>query len=184
MRPFYATPQLHTVHARNDNPGVALAPVDPPAADRQRRDAGPPPRERIVTDRSAAVPRPVETQRDLTPAHHDNAPVTDRPAGALKHPPVVTRHRTDNAPATDEKPKQQGALNSGHLPVLVPADSQRRAHESESARLGAARAESVVHVSIGRVEVRASLPATPPSRTKQRSPMSLEDYLRQRSGAR
>lgn len=47
-----------------------------------------------------------------------------------------------------------------------------------------ASSESVVHVSIGRLEVRAAPPVTgvPPLRRDGPRPGSLDDYLRQRGG--
>jgi hypothetical protein len=43
--------------------------------------------------------------------------------------------------------------------------------------------ESVVHVTIGRLEVRAApAPAAPPRHSSGPRPTSLDDYLRQRSG--
>ena len=46
-----------------------------------------------------------------------------------------------------------------------------------------AAAEPVVHVSIGRLEVRASPAAAPaPPRRDMPAPRSLDDYLRQRGG--
>jgi hypothetical protein len=49
----------------------------------------------------------------------------------------------------------------------------------------AAQPEPTIQVTIGRIEVRATPPAQPPPKQRSAPPvMSLEEYLRQRSGER
>ena len=75
-------------------------------------------------------------------------------------------------PASQEEPwRQQGLLQTG-LPVRLPVTSKDTSSKEET----------TVHVSIGRIEIRATPPATPPRRENPvRQGMTLHDYLQRRA---
>lgn len=110
-------------------------------------------------------------------------PVEDRPSPARRHPAQPLPRRDDAAAPVDRRPDVAAPMPappaSGILQVPVAA---RIAAGPPPAR--AHRAEPEIHVTIGRVEVRAE--AAPPAdaaRPARPSPvMSLDDYLRTRRG--
>jgi hypothetical protein len=62
-------------------------------------------------------------------------------------------------------------------PRITPLLEQRSAREEEPS----VEAASTIHVTIGRIEVRAVPPVPPPSKARTLSPsLSLDDYLRRR----
>lgn len=66
------------------------------------------------------------------------------------------------------------------VPLSIPSVDRRTEREPSPAQ-----AEPVIHVTIGRLEIRATTPQTPaaPRRTREQpAVMSLDDYLRQRAG--
>ncbi|MEY2159914.1 hypothetical protein [Rhodanobacter sp. FW106-PBR-LB-2-11] len=70
------------------------------------------------------------------------------------------------------RPHPRGAMAPPH-----------RAGAAQAGHGGAAASKPAVHVSIGRLEVRAAPPASaPPRRRDGPQPGSLDDYLRQRGG--
>lgn len=83
---------------------------------------------------------------------------------------------------------ETGVLLPPARPVFAtpPSMSGPRAPASRQSRMTDGQAspqEPVVHVSIGRLEVRAAAPgAAPPRRQEAARPNSLDEYLRQRSG--
>jgi hypothetical protein len=133
-----------------------------------------------------------------TPVHSavvDRSSIPARPERQAASPSPVQPRRVRVAPARQETartPASNGALLPASTPVFAapraaPAPSER----TVGARSAAARAEGkatatgepVVHVSIGRLEVRAAPSAAAPSRRRQEPrPSSLDDYLRQRGG--
>jgi hypothetical protein len=82
------------------------------------------------------------------------------------------RHRYDEQPPRIERERREAM--PAHEPRPVPP---------QRARIEAVAApEPTIHVSIGRVEVRAAAPAATPHRTRARNaPMTLEDYAARRS---
>lgn len=87
------------------------------------------------------------------------------PRGALLPPTIPLLHGFPGAPPASVSPRTPGA----------------RAASIERARQAAA--ETVVHVSIGRLEVRAAAGPAASARPRQGpQPGSLDDYLRQRGG--
>jgi len=82
------------------------------------------------------------------------------------------RHRYDEQPPRIERERREA------MPALEPrpATPQRPRIEAPAAP------EPTIHVSIGRVEVRAAAPAATPQRTRTRNaPMTLEDYAARRN---
>jgi hypothetical protein len=137
---------------------------------------------------SPVAPAPVRAvvvERSGVPA------VTEHPAAAGPLPVQPRQARIAPAPPEMARtPPPGGALLPASAPVFAavraaPAPPGR----SVAARVAAARAEGsaaamsepVVHVSIGRLEVRAAPAAAAPSRRREEPrPSSLDDYLRQR----
>jgi hypothetical protein len=119
--------------------------------------------------------------------------VTRRPSHARKAPP-----ERDDLPAIVPAPSIPGALPAGtHAPLLRPGIHipgppalivQASAGRGSRLNGGEAMPPAPVHVTIGRIEVRASAPAAerPPVRRSPAGPrMSLDDYLNgRRRGSR
>ncbi|MEW6496798.1 MAG: hypothetical protein AB1589_30385 [Cyanobacteriota bacterium] len=71
------------------------------------------------------------------------------------------------------------------FPSSNPTHRRNAANFDPTTRLNPVETTPTIQISIGRIEVRASQPQTPPARTKstQRGPtQSLQDYLKQRQG--
>ncbi len=111
--------------------------------------------------------------------------------GPLRSGPRQTRMAPEApAPAAPSR-EANGALLSAPTPVfgaMRSSDPAGRSAPASTARLPAGAAgsssEPVVHVTIGRLEVRATAAsATPPRRRDDPQPRSLDDYLRQRGKA-
>jgi len=122
-------------------------------------------------------------------------PVSARQAAATPPLPVQPR-QTRVAPdhqKTARTPASNGALLPAPAPVFAaPRMAPTRSERTVVTRAAAARAEGkagaasepIVHVSIGRLEVRAApVAAAPPRHRDGPQPGSLDDYLRQRGKA-
>lgn len=142
----------------------------------------------------------IDTRQALHPAKAEPAPTTPNPAPA---PSTVLRPATVAVPVRAEIAKADApARPTPPTGVLLPppapvfpstrrdgaprdpsAEPRARGRDSAAGRT-APPAEPVVHVSIGRIEVRAApAPAAAPSRRREeRASGGLDDYLRQRQG--
>jgi hypothetical protein len=112
------------------------------------------------------------------------------PAPDLRHPQPVDI--AVEAPQADALPDRMSAY-PGDMPAHARAGDSRAAprrgaapHPATAPPHAAPREEPIVHVTIGRVEIRASVPAAPaaprPAPAGPR-PLSLGDYLASRKGA-
>lgn len=136
-------------------------------------------------------------ERAATPAvDHPAAPsVSVRPVMPASPPPVQPRlaRVAPDRQETARTPAPNGVLLPAPAPVFAATGAaSTRSERTVAARAAAARAEGkadaarepVVHVSIGRLEVRATpAAAAPPRRRDGPQPGSLDDYLRQRGKA-
>jgi hypothetical protein len=139
-----------------------------------------------VTPRApiAAATSPPVTERAVPP------PTPPRTADVRAPQPVRPRHtriEADPVQATTSAPPTSGALLPASTPVFAaasaPARSSHAAMRPPAAHTGTANAsaEPAVHVSIGRLEIRAAPASTTPARRRDGpQPSSLDDYLRQR----
>ena len=145
------------------------APTPPPrAAAPVRAMAAEPSRVTPVSERTAARPSPVSPRESrIAPSRHEAAhPPTA--AGALLPVPAPVFATTNGLPASSQL---------GRAAMCRPRDVP-------AGRASRTSSEPVVHVSIGRLEVRAApAVATPPRRRDGPQPGSLDDYLRQRGKA-
>lgn len=140
------------------------------------------PHETTVVPPQAETRLPPRAELDLTPrellvaAHAANVPAAAPQRTSHSQPgvqPVITRATARGV--TDSFPR-----DSAHAPV-----AERT--EKNSGQSVPEPAAPVVRVTIGRVEVRAQFPAAPSAPATRRSralTLSLEDYLKQRSGGR
>jgi hypothetical protein len=170
-------------------PGAArIVPVDRAASPAPARAAANPPREPMPS--SPRVPAPVPS----VVVEPSGTPVA--PERQAVGSPLVQPRQVHVAPARQETartPAPGGAL----LPAPASVFAATRTTSAGSGRTVTARAaaartegkaaaavEPVVHVSIGRLEVRAAPAAAAPSRRREEPrPSSLDDYLRQRGKA-
>lgn len=79
-------------------------------------------------------------------------------------------------------PRNRGSVQV--IPASAPAAPHPPVRQVHAAAAAHPREETVVQVSIGRIEVRASGAKTPTPRQEGPRPMRLEEYLRKRSGRR
>jgi hypothetical protein len=146
------------------------APMPPPrAAAPVRAMAAEPSRVTPVSERTATTPSSVSPRESrIAPSRHEAAhPPTA--AGALLSAPAPVFATTSGLPASSQ---------------LGRAAAMRRPRDVPTGRESRTSSEPLVHVSIGRLEVRAALAgATPPRRRDGPQPSSLDDYLRQRGKA-
>lgn len=108
-------------------------------------------------------------------------------------PPLVA---VQNAAAGSKESPSANDLFPGQDPPMLRLISENmplslirpaiQAVEPEMIESASPSSTPVIHVTIGRIEVRATAPANPPSnQTRQKSPvMSLDEYLHQRGGGR
>lgn len=159
----------------NEPPATAAAALRPPPV--QPQPTSPPPREQ-VRDASRA---PTVVEQTLL------QPVVERITETSRQAATPPRTATPTSPP--EMPDARAAAD-----VLRPAPQVEASGVVQSPVVRAGRqaatptpaASPTIHVTIGRVEVRASSPAEPARRTRPQPPvMSLDEYLEQRgSGGR
>ncbi|TPG11049.1 hypothetical protein EAH75_08795 [Rhodanobacter glycinis] len=178
-------PQAPVV-AMTDAPHVAPAePVAAPphaVADMPRAAVQPAPIAAAAPTPSPVIGRPVASSTLLRPAEV-SAPLPVRPR--------QTRIAAEPTETVVPSQPSSGALLPAPTPVFGAAAAPARSSNAAAFRplavqagAGSSSGEPVVHVSIGRLEVRAA-PAstTPPRRRDAPQPSSLDDYLRQRGKA-
>lgn len=184
MRP----PHAPTAAAVNTSRVPAAAPEAKPAPTPARAAASPP-RDALLPSARTDVPVP--------PSIVEHSAVPPAPTEVLMPLPARPRETRialeQPEPAAPPHPAQ-GALLPASTPVFGATragDAAGRPAHASALRTraaptghGHAASEPVVHVSIGRIEVRAAPPsATPPRRRDGPQPSSLDDYLRQRGKA-
>jgi hypothetical protein len=147
-------------------------------------------------ERSSDVPPPMRAQRAQVPEARDRVePASPEVAHADSKPDVAEpsqqssldrRDQTSGEPAEFEvTSRRRNGSDTGRTRLQATAHPrQDRAARSEAPHdERSPAAQPVVHVTIGRVEVRASMSAEPRQRTRPSTgTTSLDDYLRQRSG--
>ena len=129
----------------------------------------------------ASDDRGSQVNESLIPASSTkNAPLLDT-AAALLNPATTLEQRADNPDRISADDREIRALHSRlETPSWLPdieARINQRLQEIET------KADPVVNVTIGRVEVRAIQSETPKQARRQKKPtgvMSLDDYLKQR----
>ncbi|HEV7806656.1 MAG TPA: hypothetical protein VGO80_12605, partial [Solirubrobacteraceae bacterium] len=145
-----------------------------------------------------AAVRPPASRAAIAPAEPAARAVRAAP------PPPTDREPTGVAPRAPRAPLDRGVLDAKPLPAVAAAGSPTppRAAQAPAAARPAGRAEAaqrlaaparaeqpehVVHVTIGRLEVRSATPGTPPApgrASPRRPPVGLDDYLRERTEGR
>lgn len=200
--------------ARDAGPAVPVAPnvASPPNTPRHASEAVEPRAASMARGERPALPTPARAAVDaprepMPPSPHAASPVRAIVADRSSAPPTRERPTAIASPASPRQsrvaparqeaapaPAPGGALLPASAPVFaatsaVPARSERiitarAATARTEGKAATAMSETVVHVSIGRLEVRAA-PATavPPRRRQGPPPGSLDDYLRQRGKA-
>jgi hypothetical protein len=158
-----------------------------------QRVAPPAPERAAVDAPRAPPPHAASPARGKATDHASAVPTVER-ATATPSPVSPRQSRVVSArPETASTPAPNGALLPAPAPVFAATSAlSTRSGRTATARTATARAESiaaatsepVVHVSIGRLEVRAApVAAALPRRRDGPQPASLDDYLRQRGKA-
>jgi hypothetical protein len=183
-----AAPTVPVAAPAPREPARAAGSVDRTAAPAPARAAANPPREPRPSSPMVPVPVPsVIVERSGTPVAPERQTVGSSPLQPRQMHVAPARQETARTPAPG------GALLPAPASVFAatrttPAGSGRtvaaRAAAARTEGKAAAAVEPVVHVSIGRLEVRAAPAAAAPSRRREEPrPSSLDDYLRQRGKA-
>jgi hypothetical protein len=168
-----------------------LASIEPPAARTLAPVASVPDRATPATARAAPpMPSaPITTRARVPPSESESA--SAEPAMPL---PVQPRQTRTAPPRAEAAPALVGSLLSPSAPVFATpriAPARERVDHASAIRPRAApdgghaapASEPIVHVSIGRLEVRAAPAAAAPARRRDEPrPASLDDYLRHRGG--
>lgn len=161
------------------------APTDPPAsivpASMEKVVVTSTRQARVDKERTAALPAERESETGMS-ATHANAPLGQKRRAPKNESPVglslhlrsqgnenqQSENTRSSRPASHEAPwRQQGLLRTG-LSVRLPVTSKDTSSKEET----------TVHVSIGRIEIRA----TPPRRENPvKQGMTLHDYLQRRA---
>ena len=171
---------------------------------RQAMSSTPPPVQPFAARRIAPIERELATlePRELQrPAKSEPAPMPNAArvpsTDVLRPAPVAVPVRVEVAKADVpvRAAPPTGVLLPPTTPVFPPAqhgntarepltEARARGRDTAATRRAAPPAEPVVHVSIGRIEVRAAAaPAAAPARRREeRAAGGLDDYLRQRQG--
>ena len=150
------------------------------------------------TPRDVAQPALIAATPAVSPVVERSvaSPMSARPTEAFATQPVRPRRTpvaADQTETTMPPHASSGALLTAFAPVFSAphtADTPTRSSPADVMRALAAQpgtgdvvSEPVIHVSIGRLEVRAApAPATPPRHRDGPPPSSLDHYLRQRGG--
>jgi len=158
--------------ASPDAPAPALALRSGPATVRSTET--PPPRPVVIRAEAANAERPSRTVTRVIEHLHVNGRSETAPAEPRKlsiEEPTVPAHVDATLPATI-------VVQPRVAPYAEPVSPLRPG--------GSTASEPTVHVTIGRVEVRATHPAPPPGRRERQASKAtgLEEYLRRRAGAR
>ncbi len=161
---------------RSDKPFAPLPVLSAPRPTRVAPiDLPPQPAPLVARAQAKITHRP--RARALTMAHDpDPAPArATRLVGSSEQSVVARTAESTLAPAAA---KPAAAAPAPIVPRIRPMPEQR-----EASPFAKAVAETVVEVTIGRIEVRAPAPPARPGPAPQRpAPMSLDEYLRRRAG--
>jgi len=165
-----------------------LPTAEPPAEGRSQRQpvaTPPPPRVESPRRRRATGARPSEPPARALGAAEGDADQPDERPGRLQAPPpepAVAAQR----PAAREQPVSAARRRGAHSSPVRPQLASVRAAEAAPAQGRSDSAEPpAVHVTIGRVEVRAPQappPPVPPPAPEPRPGLTLDEYLRTRGG--
>lgn len=202
LRPLESAPSSETVAVMSPElPTPALAAsarrsIEPPGAPEVEDGLAPTPRLRALMAPLAAVVRDSAPTRDgaLAPRAPGEVPSNPRESPQVSAVRSSRRalvdERASDAPPVGHPPAKVGALLPSAEPavraLLVETQATRRRSISEAAGVERSADAPIVNVTIGRVEVRAvPAPTTPRQQQPQGPrPMSLAEYLAQRSGGR
>jgi hypothetical protein len=164
-------------------PSVAVAqPLPPPVSSTNDR----PPDGDAAASRLSPVPatQPILIERAVVsePSHAADARHPALPPLVVAQPPVSARLHIQPEPASQSP---QIIVQPSITPALSTFQTAPRSAPPSVASQPAATTEPTIHVTIGRIEVRATSPA-PAARPKSAPAptMSLDDYLRTRGGGR
>lgn len=134
--------------------------------------------------------RPDDDARPVRPdpGEHQH-PSTPRPASADHRsgqaPAPGVRHRHDPAPPADDSSRRPGTVPTTLWPQAPRVPPRRAEPRPVSVGDTGDPPEPTVHVTIGRLEIRAVPAAAPPARrARSVPPMSLDEYLTERNGRR
>lgn len=170
-----------------DEPGhAAFHPTPPAPPDAPRWDAPSP----TVTPSAAPVPRVTAVVRDSSVSHANEAAVTPLPTLAPERAEAPTPTTTTAPLAASYAAPMPPSASAPSERVLVQPEIRPLVERSAPLSpapptLTPAPSGPTVHVTIGRLEVRATQPPPPSTaarRAEPQPPVKLDEYLRQRGG--
>lgn len=173
-----------------NNISTPPSPVAPPRSEKRRAEMAPnlnpvpaaePVIQQLVMERKAAA-APQRSEIGMR-SEVVNAPASQETSHAIRSKPaepertVETIVRTETIAATPVKPPQPRSIMPAAVRLAAPQLQPTTAPATTES-------DSVVHVSIGRIEIRAITPERATKQTRKQPPvMSLEDYLKSRKAA-
>jgi hypothetical protein len=127
-------------------------------------------------------PHDQDSRQPIYPEDHRHAPREERSAAPEPSAPGQAAPRAE-LPAKTQRTELPPSLVATPVPPTAPAAPTRERVGTPRSRQSAREAsptETIVHVSIGRIELRAPQPTAPPKRDQPPSPVStLAEYLNQ-----
>lgn len=134
-----------------------------------------------IVERQVEVPPPAA--RVPRQSHEERESLKHPPAPAGLAPSAASFARPERVPASPVPPAPARPSTGRFAEAPL---APRRAAPSPPPPAAAERAEApAIHISIGRIEIRATAPAAPPAAAKRAAPrLGLSDYLRSRDGGR
>ncbi|HVO10135.1 MAG TPA: hypothetical protein VMX54_05215 [Vicinamibacteria bacterium] len=161
-------------------------PASPPGPAQRAGEAGEEIHARLRGAAEAAERLLVEARRERTGAGREIPAAEPRPAPAVSAPKAIALEpRRPAELAAAPRPDHPLAPRAPTAPPPLHVPGRTAARQAPAPRAPAPEPPPVVHVTIGRVEVRAEPPAVaPPARAPRRpaAHLALEDYLRRRNG--
>ena len=170
--------------------------LSPLAQSDAQEEAGSIPKERSVAVGTSSAPRaPRPTLSPLESASPATV-ITGEQSGSPQRPAMMPRATSREAPRDEQReaslareratssasPHSWEERLNARLAALAIVPRETAIQDSRSDLTPPAAPPPTIHVTIGRIEVRATPPAAPPRKTTAQPPvMSLEDYMRQRA---
>lgn len=171
-RVMHTEPTMHTTALDGANPSAASITMP----DTQVKIKGKISSPLIPSASDSHAYQSEQTLYEDTSRTQDRSPGSEQPSHFMLVPEPIVVGGQHTGPVLVPQSLPPGEQNTGLENMTV----------NDATHLSPEVSTQAIHVTIGRVEVRAVLPETktepPPFPTRQRPPLSLDEYLRQRKG--
>ncbi|KYC37279.1 hypothetical protein WA1_47550 [Scytonema hofmannii PCC 7110] len=136
----------------------------------------------VVTNASFKL---IPSEEIIATINEIQTPHLQKPAAKAPHSASILLNEK-TVPVYTKKPTEPDVVPAPQTVVVSPHTPTVKLVEQESSQATPTQSAPTIHVSIGRIEVRATPTSTQPSTRSRPTPsvMSLEEYLRQRGGGK